>query len=295
MNRRQFGHLAAAAAASPWLPACVEGADEPVIPAPAGGQGALVSGEATRAFAPGGQSFQLAPLRNYVDVLDPSGRPIARIGSADRVPTSAVGDVSGPVAAAWDAASNRVLVLERGNARVQAFDSFGGSLGVVAAVDPSSDLAVDDRDGTIYVAVSSTHRIQVFTAAGAAAGTIGRFGIDRPGLNGPVSVAVGPDGTLHVVDAGSASVKVFKTDGAFVGSYGAAGDARLVGPRAIRFDAAGRAWVADTLGAAVQVYDARGTLLSRVSPRLADGRLAAPVALGLRADRAMYAAVIAGA
>jgi tripartite motif-containing protein 71 len=297
MNRRQFGHLAAVAAATTWLPACVGGANDGrsgLFGSNAmAGEEAFVSGAAARAFAPSGESFELAPLRNYVDVFNAQGVSVARVGDADRAPTSAIGDLGGPVAAAWDSFSSRLLILERSNARVQAFSLSGSPLGVVTAVDRASDLAVDGRDGTIYVAASSTHRIQVFTPSGAAVRTIGRFGVDASGLNGPVSIALGPAGTLHVVDGGSASVKVFKTDGTFVGSYGASGAARLAGPRAIRFDAEGRVWVADTFGSSIRIYDARGNALSQVSPRLSDGRPAAPVALGLRGDQSMYAAVIA--
>jgi DNA-binding beta-propeller fold protein YncE len=305
MNRRELTQLGALTAAVAWLPACVGGSDGTSLgPDPAGSSSAsgvtetsaLASGNGLRAFAPGGTSFVLAPLRNYVDVLDSYGTRITRIGDPFGVPTRGRGDVSGPIAAAWSAASGRFLILELGNARVQAFGPSGAALGILASVDRgSSDLAVDAKSGAFYVAASSTHRIQGFDASGRALGTIGRFGMGSAGLNGPASVALAPNGTLHVVDAGSASVKVFTTGGDFIGSYGGRGDsgAPLVGPRAVRFDGAGYAWVADTFGASVRVYDVAGRLQSRWSPRLGNGRPAAPVALSVRADGSMYAAVIA--
>ena len=308
MNRREFARFAAFGAASvclPGLSACggtrsegtgdPAGGDSPLAPAP--GASALVSGSGQRVFVDNGASFELAPLRNGIDVLDAAGDVLARIGDASRVPTRAVGDVSAPVAAAWDADAQRLLVLERGNERIQAFGLTGDPLGVVTAVDAASDLAIDPRNRSLYVAASSTHRIQVFSASGDAVGIVGAFGMDSAGLNGPTSVALSPEGMLHVVNSGDACVKVFGADARFVGSYGASGEAeqRLVGPRTIRFDRAGRAWVADTFAAAVVVFDATGSFLTRIATRLADGRPAAPVALCPRPDGTMYAAVVAAA
>jgi hypothetical protein len=151
MNRREFTQLGAVAAATAMLPACMAETDDPLGSDPGGSSlssasfanGGLASGAGPRAFAADGRSFKLAPLRNYFDAFDANGRRVARVGNPNRPPTTAVGDVSGPVAAAWNESSGRLLVLERGNARVQAFGPSGASLGVVAAVGPASDLALD--------------------------------------------------------------------------------------------------------------------------------------------------------
>jgi DNA-binding beta-propeller fold protein YncE len=315
MNRREFSQFAAAGVASMWLPACSGAPGVPGEPPAAGTSGArgpgaspvgapgesqLAAGSGLRSFAPDGRSFEASPIHNYVDLLAPSGRRTARIGDPSRVPTRAVGDVSGPVAIAWDDAAQRLIVLERGNERIQAFDGAGASLGVLAEGVVGSDLFVRPDDGTIYVAACLDHSVAVFSASGRSLGTVGRFGTDDAGLNGPLSVVASADGTVHVVDAGSARVKVFGADGRFQSIYGAAsaaggGASALVGPRAVRLDAAGRSWVADTFGAAVCVYDGLGSLLSRFSPRLSDGTPAAPVSLCARADGTVYASLIAAA
>jgi hypothetical protein len=297
MNRREFARFAGAGLFG--LAGCGGsiGTTEAIAQDPAVGppRDELVTGGAQRVFAPDGRRFELVPLHNTIDVFDTRGTQVARIGDPSRAPTRAVGDVSAPVAAAWDETGARLLVLERGNGRIQAFDATGTSLGVLAAVDAASDLAIDPQDGSLLVALSTAHRIQLLSARGGPSGTIGSFGTQGSGLNGPVSVALAPNGDVHVVDSGSASVKVFTAGGGFVGSYGAAGDAKLVGPRAVRFDAAGRIWVADTFAAAVLVFDAGGNLVSRLSPLLANGRPASPVALCPRVDGTMYAAVIEAA
>jgi DNA-binding beta-propeller fold protein YncE len=305
MDRREFARLAALGVASIWLPACSDassGAPLSRVPTPGSVPGAtsslgsqLATGSSLQSFAPDGSAFAATPLRNYVDFLSPSGATIiARVGDPSRVPTRALGDVSGPVAVAWDDGSQRLLVLEQGNQRIQAFGATGASLGVLVNGVSGSDLIVD-RDGTIYVASSLANRIDVFAPSGHSLGSIGAFGTGEAGLNGPASVAVSTSGNVHVVDTGSALVKVFGADGRFVRSYGGAGapGSRLVGPRSVRIDGAGLAWVADTFGAAICVYDAQGALLSRFTPTFCDGGPAAPTSLCARTDGTIYAAVIA--
>ncbi len=255
----------------------------------------LVTGSGLQSFAPDGRAFAAWPFRNYIDFLSPSGIPTARVGDPSRVPTRALGDVNGPVAVAWDDAGQRLLVLEQGNARIQVFDPTGAPLGVLADGVSGSDLFVHPGDGTIYLASTLAHRIDVFDANGSVLGAVGQFGTNAAGLNGPASVVVAGDGSVHVVDMGSALVKVFGVGGQFVRSYGSAGIASsgLVGPRSVRIDGAGRVWVADTFGAAIFIYDAQGGLLSRFTPTFCDGGPAAPTSLCARADGTIYAALIA--
>ncbi len=306
MNRREFAQLAAVGVAGAWLPACANPAGAPLSAPSATAKGAapgatspfegqLSTGLSLQSFAPDGRTFHASPLNNSVEFLSPSGARIALVGDPSRVPTRALGDVNHPVAVAWDDAGQRLLVLEQGNQRIQAFDATGTSLGVVANGTSGSDLLLHPDDGTIYVASTLAHRIDAFDSLGRSLGTVGRFGTDTSGLNGPGSVAIASDGTVHVVDVGSALVKVFTAGGQFLRSYGAAGVAtsQLVGPRSLRFDGAGRAWVADTFGAAICVYDAQGTLLSRFTPSLSDGGPAAPISLSTRPDGTIYAALIA--
>lgn len=301
--------LAALGSASVWLPglaACGGATDDPAVgPDPEGNTGnsgvaplapradALIAGTAVRAFAPDGRSAEVGVQRNFVDVLGLDGQRVTRIGDAARAPGRALGDVNGPVAAVWDGDSRqtRLLVLELGNERLQAFDATGRSLGTLASTERGLDVALGDD--AIYVAESVAHRVSVLSKDGRSKRSIGSFGTDGAGLNGPSSVALAPDGSVHVVDAGSTSVKVFSASGGFSGSYGASGKGQLVGPRAIRFDTEGRAWVADAFAGSVVVYDAQGGYLTRITARTADGKPGVPHALCPLESGTMYVAVTA--
>jgi DNA-binding beta-propeller fold protein YncE len=305
MRRRAFVQLTglyAAVSVLPSLAGC--GAIEeptPTRPEPgASGEPSVAStiatGSQTRAVAADGSSASLSADEHVVDVFDPTGVRVARVGGAALSGTRNVGAFNGPVAATWD--GPRLLVLEKGNARIQAIASSGAVVGVVAetALAPT-DLVIDPEDRALYVVSPLRHRIDVLDANGRALRSIGRFGSDGGGLNGPLGAAISADRTVHVVDAGSASIKVFALDGRFVGAYGVTGgdDARLVAPRAIRFDAGGRAWVADTLANVVRVYDAGGRFVTKVTPRLPDGRPATPISLAALPDGSVYASVVLAA
>jgi DNA-binding beta-propeller fold protein YncE len=245
-----------------------------------------MTGDVPRAFASDGTSVELATMKHYVDVFSPNGVRQGRLGEPSRVGFGALGTLNAPIAAEWD--GDRLLVLERGNARIQAFSRVGDPLGVIAQTALPGDFAVDPRDRTIFVAGFSEHRIEVFGPDGLLLRTVGRFGTDRAGLNGPCSIALASDGSLHVADIGSRSIKVFSAAGDFVASYG---DGVLIHPRSIRFDAQGRAWVADTYAAAIRVFDPAGTLVATIEPRTPSGLRGAPMALSRRPDGTLYAAV----
>jgi DNA-binding beta-propeller fold protein YncE len=238
-------------------------------------------------------------LQPVVEVYGPAGDLRARIGDTARVGSRAVGTLNGPTAAAWDVdgTATRLLVLERGNRRLQAFGSTGTPLGIVlTTASTPADLFLD-AGRSIYVALSTTHRIDVYAPNGTPLRTIGRFGLDAAGLNGPVSIAVAGDGTLHVVDAGSATVKIF-ADGSYVGRYGGKdgpADGRLVAPTSVRFDGAGRAWVADAGANVIRIYGGDGAYLGQVRPQTAAGGPATPLRLAARPDGSIYASVVPAA
>jgi hypothetical protein len=313
MRRRAFVQLTGLYAASVVLPT-LSGCSAPEEPRPASAApgaanpagdtnptsltapASVTTGSGSRAVASDGSVALLLPDEHSVDVFDPTGAPVARLGGSALAGTRSVGTFNAPIAAVWDEGASRLLVLEKGNARIQAVAPSGKAIAVVAetAIAPT-DLAVDPHARTLYVAVPLFHRIDVLDASGRALRSIGTFGTSGSGLNGPLGAALSPDGSLHVVDAGSGRVKVFGLDGRFIGDYGASGsdEARLVAPRAIRFDSAGRAWVADAGGSAVRVYDAQGGFVAKITPRMPDGRVATPVALSALPDGSVYASVVA--
>jgi DNA-binding beta-propeller fold protein YncE len=229
-----------------------------------------------------------------MDVFSASGTRVKTVGALTKKPTNALGDLNGPVAAYWDEARGRLFVLERGNERIQTFDGEGNALAIHAKTSAAFDLNSDPLTDEIYVAASSAHMIEVYSkTTGRSLGAVGRFGTDEAGLNGPVSVAL-HENVLHIVDAGNRKIKVLTRDGRLVRSYG--GNGNLVQPRSIRFDGQGRAWVSDTFGAALVVFDAEGNRLARFEPELPSSKKrAAPTSLARRSDGTIYAALIAAA
>ncbi len=165
-----------------------------------------------------------------------------------------------------DAGSHRVVVFDmEGKVRL----SFGqldveAGEGVVARPghfkDPW-DVAVA-ADGTIFVADTWNHRVQVFTPEGEFVTMWGHFGQDDDApeaFYGPRGIAVYED-EVFVVDTGNKRIRVYDFDGDFrrdIGS-GGAGKGELSEPVGIAVNDAGLLFVADTWNRRVQVLTRQG-------------------------------------
>jgi uncharacterized protein (TIGR03663 family) len=166
-------------------------------------------------------------------------------------------------------------------------------------------------DGTVYVADSGNHRIQVFSPDGLALRQWGSScelyaegmpGCIDPDGSGPLQlgdgqmrepwgVALGPDGNVYVADTWNHRIQVFDTEGTFLRSWGAfattGGEAigspgGFWGPRAVAIDAAGHVYVTDTGNKRVQVFDAQGNFLTQVGGGgVVEGRFDEPVGLAI--------------
>ncbi len=117
-------------------------------------------------------------------------------------------------------------------------------------------------DGTVYVADTWNHRVQVFTADGEFIRMWGRLGYDEPPdlFWGPRNVAVGPDGLLYVVDTGNKRIRVYTPDGNWVRDIGSGGpgEGQLSEPMGIAISRDGEIYVADTWNRRVQVLTIGG-------------------------------------
>ena len=166
-------------------------------------------------------------------------------------------------------------------------------------------------DGTVYVADSGNHRVQVFAADGSFLRQWGSScelyteslpGCIDPDGDGPLQVgdgqmrepwgiALSPDGKVYLADTWNHRIQVFDSQGNFLAKWGAfattngeavgsPGD--FWGPRAVAIDAAGNVYVTDTGNKRIQAFDADGVFLTQYGGGgVVEGRFDEPVGLAI--------------
>lgn len=101
---------------------------------------------------------------------------------------------------------------------VMKFDRYGNrmplSFGRIGGVQPGhfsnpTDLAIDNRNGDIYVVDSGNNRVQRFDSEGNYLSEFGSFGTENGQFNAPWGVAVDKDGFVYVTDSKNARVQKF--------------------------------------------------------------------------------------
>lgn len=101
---------------------------------------------------------------------------------------------------------------------ISKYDRYGNrmplSFGRIGGVQPGSfsnptDLAIDNRNGDIYVVDSGNNRIQRFDAEGNYLSEFGSFGTENGQFNAPWGVAIDNDGFVYVTDSKNARVQKF--------------------------------------------------------------------------------------
>ena len=144
-----------------------------------------------------------------------------------------------------------------GQLSLQAFDDGGNFL-----VTPQ--VAVDQSDGSVYVADPGNDRVQKFNSSGALVGQLGVSGTGDGELNLPQGVAVDPvSGDVYVADSGNNRVQRFASNGVYQSQIGAvaggSGDGEFVRPTRVAVDSAGLLYVLDVGNSRVQRFTAGGT------------------------------------
>jgi YVTN family beta-propeller protein len=181
-----------------------------------------------------------------------------------------------PAPGAVDTSRGRLYIADRGNDRVQVYDTatlaYLATIGVtdgVVVVDNShfnqpSDVAFDAANNHILVADYGNSRIQVFDAETyaylATIGASGQPGADNTHLSQPASVKINPKaGQIYVADTGNRRVQIFNAQTL---SYGASltmgsGGQLLYEPSDAEYNPAlNQIMVTDVHYGVIQLYDA---------------------------------------
>jgi DNA-binding beta-propeller fold protein YncE len=176
-----------------------------------------------------------------------------------------------PVAAAFDASTGLLHVVDRGWGCVHTITSGGQRLGAWGGQHLRSPRGIAQApDGGWFVADGALRRVWRFSASGRALGQLG-----GQELCGAGAIALDKQGQLHVVDPGRGCVhRYLSRAGTHLGSYDQGGH-----PCDIAVDGSGVVWVADAVQGELRGYRASGAALLRAP--LEAGRR---VALGSAGD-----------
>ena len=132
----------------------------------------------------------------------------------------------------WGVAVNdrdEIVVADRGNDRVQIWDSNGNFLRSFGHYGQNQGqfnspfgIAVN-KDRNIFVAEWGNHRVQIFSWEGRHLGSFGGKGSLDSQLTSPWGLSLDTNGNVIVADSGNKLVKIFSTDGRFLMKIGEQG------------------------------------------------------------------------
>lgn len=117
--------------------------------------------------------------------------------------------------------SDNIYVLDISAKRgqvVKKFDKYGFQIplqfGSIGGLEPGSfnmpsDLAVDNRNGDIYIVDSGNNRIQRFNSEGNFLSDFGQFGAEQGSFNTPWGIAIDKDGYVYVSDPKNSRIQKF--------------------------------------------------------------------------------------
>ena len=163
-----------------------------------------------------------------------------------------------------DSGNHRIQHLDKNGNVIKVWGSFTGENVVPAPGGTFNEpwgIGVGP-DGSVYVADTWNHRIQMFTADGVFVKAWGYFGqAEKPeAFWGPRDILVDSQGRVFVTDTGNKRVVVFDKDGNYLTEFGKAGlnAGEFDEPVGLAMDASGRVYVADTWNQRIQVFKEDG-------------------------------------
>jgi DNA-binding beta-propeller fold protein YncE len=191
-------------------------------------------------------------------VMDLNSRVFSRWAPAGR-------SFGTPVGLAYDASGRRLLVADSTNGVIDAFSADGHFLGELGAgqLRQPCGVAVDPRNGRIFVVDVAAHQVVVLTPDGQVITRLGRRGAGDGEFNFPTYVAIDSQERVYVSDSLNFRVQEFSADFQFIRQIGSQGDAPgyFAQPKGLAVDGDDHLYVVDSQFEAVQVFDHTGQLL----------------------------------
>ncbi|MBN1564381.1 MAG: 6-bladed beta-propeller [Anaerolineae bacterium] len=119
-------------------------------------------------------------------------------------------------------------------------------------------------EGSVYVADSENHRVQVFTPDGEFITQWGTYGSEPGEFDVPQGIAVDAQGHVYVGDRNNNRIQKFTADGQFLTAWGSQGsqEGQFTEPRNLAVDAAGQVYVSDSQNHRIQVFDDSGNFIA---------------------------------
>jgi len=201
-------------------------------------------------------------------------------------------NVGQPIGVAVSGAGDRVYVAQSSGDRLVAIlDSSGKELG---DLQPPADnlphtpvyVAVDPRDGDVYVSDRATGAVYVYSAQGS---FLRQFTpkVAIPGWQ-PLGVALSPNGNWWISDLSGPfhRIEVFTQDGTLITTIGSTGEFDY--PNMIAFDATGNAYVTDSNNGRLVILDPSGQQLATIGRGAAAGNLGLPRGVATDANGRLY-------
>jgi DNA-binding beta-propeller fold protein YncE len=273
LNRREFLEASAAAA----LVAGCGGSD-------AGPDALHVSTTDVHGEDLNGMLYRISRSGNAVSRVTSTGTAVWTTGGKGSAPAQ----FDFPTAIAADN-RGRVLVVDRGNARVQIFEGASGRyLGMFGSAgrEPGQFLIarhIAVSSDRIYLADQLNHRVNVYDMNGTSVSAIGTVA-GSGALDVPRGVALDRDGNVYVSDSAARAIRKYSATGAFAGRVDGGNVAH---PHGLAMQSNGDLWVADGASGRVVVLTPQGNVRQTIAIKLADGHPGAPTDVAL-SNRDIY-------
>lgn len=196
------------------------------------------------------------------------------------------GQLKSPGDVVVDAQGN-LWVVDKGNNRVQKFDSTGkflakfGSLGAGDGQFNRPTAIAIAANGDLLVTDAGNGRVQRFSSAGAYLSKFGSKGTGNGQFtgSGPEGIAIDTAGNIWVSDTYGGRLQKFSSAGSFIKSVATkgSGTGQLGEPTGIDVDPSGNVWVADWQNNRVSVFNSNGEFVKQIgSYGSGDGQFSHP-------------------